>query len=466
MRKAAVNSLVLAVCLAFCPVATAQENASPNIVFVFTDDQGINDVGCYGSEIPTPNIDSIARDGARFTSFYAASAICTPSRFGLLTGRYPTLSQDRMLGALMFLDPSHAERGIHEHETTYVELLQRQGYRTALVGKWHLGHGEEKFWPTEHGFDSFFGHTGGCVDYFTMRYGLKPDWYRDRDLVDINGYATDIITDEAVRFLQRHDDDRPFYLHVAYNAPHFGKGWDYQRQSTANILQARAEDMVRAAGIEDITRRQFAAMTVRLDDGIGRILQAIEDTGLRDNTLVVFMTDHGGDPVYGGSNEPFRGGKATLFEGGIRVPCLLRYPGVIQPGTEISQAAWALDFFPTFCSLAGTELEEPPLGGEDLLSIISGERRVSRELYWELGNHEELNRKKWIALLQGNWKYVVSPGDGEMLFDIEADPNEEVNLAESHEDVRNDMEKRAHEISALHLLGPGSLLEQARPRSR
>lgn len=159
---------------AVIPFAAVRAADRPNIVMIFTDDQGWNDVGCYGSEIPTPHIDSLARDGLKLTQFYAASSICTPSRFGLLTGRYPTHSLDHLVGALMFLDPRDAQRGLRAGETTYASLLQQAGYTTALIGKWHLGHGEGQFWPTHHGFDSFFGHTAGCVDFLVCITGLSP----------------------------------------------------------------------------------------------------------------------------------------------------------------------------------------------------------------------------------------------------------------------------------------------------
>ena len=159
----------------------------PNIVMIFSDDQGYHDVGCYGSEIATPNIDRLAAEGMRFTQFYAASSICTPSRYGLLTGQFSHRSKDGLLSALMFLADADGHRGIRPGELTYASGLQQAGYHTALVGKWHLGHGEEQFWPTRHGFDTFFGHTGGCVDFFTLGYGNRPDWYRGRQLVETNG---------------------------------------------------------------------------------------------------------------------------------------------------------------------------------------------------------------------------------------------------------------------------------------
>jgi len=196
----------------------------PNIVLIFTDDQGIHDVGSYGSEIPTPHTDSLARDGLKFLSWYSASSICTPSRFGLLTGTNPCRSQDRLLGALMFLGEADRTRGIRAGETTLATVLQGAGYRTALIGKWHLGHGGPDFLPTRHGFDSFFGHTGGCVDFFTMRYGNQPDWYRDEALVDVSGYATDVLTDETVRFLGKQTGGPSVFLVLVLQRPALWQG--------------------------------------------------------------------------------------------------------------------------------------------------------------------------------------------------------------------------------------------------
>lgn len=435
----------------------------PNIVLIFSDDQGWNDVGAYGSEIPTPNIDRLAKEGIKFTHFYSASSICTPSRFGLLTGRNPSRSHDRLLGALMFMAEEDKVRGIHSDETTIATVLRDQaGYDTALIGKWHLGHGAPSFLPVNHGFDLFRGHTGGCIDYFTMTYGKIPDWYHGLDLVSENGYATELIADEATHYLEsRAKSEKPFFLYLAYNAPHFGKGYSPKDDAPVNIMQAQAADLKRVASIEDKVRREFAAMTVNLDDGVGQVLETLDQTGLADNTLVIFLTDHGGDPVYGGSNLPLRGTKATLFEGGLRVPCVMRWPGQIQPGTVIDQPVGSLDLFPTFCSLGGVETDDHVLDGIDLSPWLLHEsaEMKEREFFWELGAHAELDRQTWAALRSGSWKYLRSPTEGEFLFDLAADPNEEQNLAEVHPErlaeLRQHWETRAEAYrSASSSLAP------------
>lgn len=426
--------LAIGLALALALASAAAGSDRPNILLIFTDDQGINDVGCYGSEIPTPHIDRIAAEGVKFTNFYSASAICTPSRFGLLTGRNPSRSKHQLLSALMFMADEHKSTGIQPDETTIAEVLQAASYDTALIGKWHLGHGQPELLPTRHGFDRFIGHTAGCIDFFTMTYGLIPDWYHQEKLVSENGYATELITDEAVEFLteRKGAEKDPFFLYLAYNAPHFGKGYSPKDAAPVNLMQPQAADLKRVASIDDKIRREFAAMVVSLDDGVGRVLEALDECGLAKDTLVIFLTDHGGDPVYGGSNAPLRGDKATLFEGGIRVPCLMRWPGKIEAGSTNESLAWSLDLFPTFGNLAGAEFSRQLLDGNDLApALFEGAPMPERAFFWELGAHEELERKPWSAVRDGDWKYVQTPADGEFLFNLADDPNEQNDRAKT-----------------------------------
>lgn len=401
----------------------------PNILLIFTDDQGYNDVGLYGAEFPTPHIDRIGEEGIQFTQFYSASSICTPSRFGLLTGRNPIRSQHQLLSALMFMAEEHASTGIQPHETTIAEILRDEGgYDTGLIGKWHLGHGNESLLPLHHGFDTFIGHTGGCIDFFTMTYGIIPDWYNGSQHVSENGYATELITEEAIDWLRARTESRkPFFLYLAYNAPHFGKGYSPADQKPVNLMQPQAAELKRAAFIEDKIRREFAAMTISLDDGVGRVLEALDTFDLAENTLVIFLTDHGGDPTYGGSNTPLRGQKATLFEGGLRVPCLMRWPAVIEAGRKEHRPLSALDLFPSFCELAGIDSKDVPLlDGTSLVPVLDGSAAAPkpRQFLWQTGAHAELGRSNWTAYRDGDWKYVQSPREGEFLFHLADDPNE------------------------------------------
>ncbi len=423
----------------FLALALAALNATaatppPNILLIFTDDQGSHDVGCYGSEIPTPNIDRLAAEGMKFNQWYSASAICTPSRFGLLTGRNPSRSRHQLLSALMFMADEHKQTGIQPGETTIATKLKEAGYHTALIGKWHLGHGNTSLLPTRHGFDKFIGHTGGCIDFFTMTYGAIPDWYHQERRVPEDGYATDIISDEAVAHLtERKAADQPFFLYLAYNAPHFGKGYSPKDRAPVNLMQPKADAIKRVSFIPDKIRREFAAMTVSLDDGVGRVLGALKRLDLERDTLVIFLTDHGGDPTYGGSNVPLRGDKATLFEGGLRVPCIIRWPGRIAARSESDSLQTSLDLFPTLCKLAGIEADDARLDGRDLGPVLFDKAQWrDRTLFWELGAHAELERKPWSAVRSGRWKYVQTPSSGEFLFDLEVDPNEENDLSQAN----------------------------------
>ncbi|MEM6981196.1 MAG: sulfatase-like hydrolase/transferase [Planctomycetota bacterium] len=420
----------------------------PNILVILSDDQGMNDVGCYGSEIPTPNLDRLAHEGLRFTQFYAASSICTPSRFGLLTGRFAHRSIDRLTGALMFLSDDDANRGIRSSEITYASMLKQVGYQTHLVGKWHLGHGEDQFWPTEHGFDTFFGHTGGCVDFFTCQYGNQPDWYRGKELIETSSYATDVITDEAVRVIENTDRRQPWYIHLAYNAPHFGKGFDEQTQAPVNVMQPKLADLDKVSFIADPLRRSFAAKVIGMDASIGRILKALDKTQQADNTLVIFMTDHGGDPKYGGSNQPFRGGKATLFEGGLRVPCIVRWPGMTPANSVTDQVGSMLDWFPTFAEISGGKAPTH-LDGQSLSPLITSRNEPSlsdhRPIVWITGSHAELSRRSWRAIRSGRWKLIQAPDQTPMLFDVADDPFESNNLANIHPEI---VERLQQEIKA------------------
>lgn len=424
------KTLLLLVSLLCLPLYSSAADR-PNFVVIFTDDQGWNDVGCFGSEIPTPHIDRLAKEGVRFEQWYSASSICTPSRYGLLTGHNPSRSRDRLLGALMFLADEDKGRGIHPGETTLPSVLRKGGYSTHLVGKWHLGHGGSEFLPTRHGFDSFYGHTGGCVDFYTMRYGLTQDWYSGERLVDADGYATDLLTQEAVRVIENQKQEKPFFLLLAYNAPHFGKGWNDGKDETVNLLQPHPRDMARVRHITDITRRKYAAKVVGVDDGVGQVLAALRQANLDRNTLVLFLTDHGGDPNYGGSNIPYREGKATLFEGGIRVPAVLRWPAGAPAGRVAREPVSTLDLFPTFCELAEIDARPYQPDGYSLAPLLTLDLPVmpGREFFWELGSHAELERGQWLAYRKDDWKYVQTPDGTEHLFQIRRDPFESENLA-------------------------------------
>ena len=387
----------------------------PNFLIILSDDQGYGDAGCYGGEIPTPNIDSIARNGVRFTQYYAAGPVCTPSRYGLLTGRYPARSRDNLLDALM----PGSKRGIHSGETTVADVLKGRGYRTAVFGKWHLGDARPEFFPTRHGFQQFDGFVHGCIDFFDFTYGGMKCWYRNESLFQPpRGYTTDYITDRALEFL-RDFRNRPFLLYLPYNAPHYGKTWyDPVSRKARNALQAPEEYIARFAHIRDKDRQGYAAMVASLDDNIGRLLGTVRELKLEEDTLLVFASDNGGSLPYGGRNGPLRGQKGELFEGGIRVPCAMQWKGRIAPGSVAGQPAGGVDLMPTLCALAGSAVPER-VDGRDLRPVLFERQRFERELFWRTG---EGDAYRW-----GDWKYIKTAQGGEMLFDVESDPAEKMN---------------------------------------
>ncbi len=342
----------------------------------------------------------------------------------------------------MFTEARDQGRGIRPHERTVAEALRDHGYRTAIVGKWHLGHGKKEFFPTRHGFEQFYGFTSGAIDYFTLKYGDLADWYRQEGLLAETGFATELLTEGAVKFLKEQKGDRPFFLYLAYGAPHVGKGWDAVRGKATNVLQPRPQELARVQGIAEVRRREYAAMVLALDDGVGRVLAALDEAGLAKSTLVMFMTDNGATSTFSaGSNGPLRGQKGTLFEGGIRVPFLVRWPGRVRPDTRTDAVVTALDITPTLLRLAGAHTVPPGLDGDDVTPIFQGATPTAdRELFWEFGTA--------LALRVGNWKYLQVTGQDEMLFAIDRDRAEATNLAGKEPELLSRMRTRTEMLAA------------------
>ncbi len=404
----------------------------PNLVLINADDLGMGDISCYGSEIPTPNIDSIGQQGVRFTDFYVSSPVCTPSRFSQLTGLVPGRSRHNLTSPLMPTSERDSERGIEADEITIAEVLKRKGYASGLVGKWHLGHGNRRFLPTNHGFDYFYGFTPGCIDYFTLLYRSEPCFYRNEEMIQEQGYSTDLFTAEAVSFIKR-NKNRPFYLNLAHNAPHYGKA--DAPGAAANVLQAPDELIAEFNG-PDHERNVYSAMVASMDNGVGKVLDTLDRLELAESTLVIFTSDNGGSPDYGGNNDPYKGKKGTLFEGGIRVPCLMRWPGVIPPDVVSAQVGSHLDFFPTFAAIAGADIGERPLDGMDLSGAIRDPQgsTLQRTLFWDYNS--------WRAVRHGNWKYLIDRQGKPYLFDLETDPYEKENLVEKEPSLAVELAKK------------------------
>lgn len=404
----AVTSLMGTSLLSRC--TTVKKN--PNILLIFTDDQGIGDVSCYGSEIPTPNIDSIAQNGVKFEYFYTSAPVCTPSRYSLLTGRYPVRAGSRaFLGALM--PGTHDDMKLAPDEVTLGDTLKEIGYKTALIGKWHLGHGSIEYGPNNHGFDYFYGFLPGCVDFYKHTYREAPAWWRNKELIEEEGYATDLLTGEAIKFIENNKNN-PFFLYLAYNSPHYGKAPE------GNLLQAPIEFHKKNPDATD--REIYAAMVKSLDDGIGKVFETLKGLNLEENTLIIFISDNGGSLPYGGSNGKYKGQKGTLWEGGIKVPCLMQWKGKIKPGTVTKQVAGNVDILSTLLNITGTKLPDRIIDGIDISDVLLETKpRKNRTLLFK-------TKRESIVYREGDWKYLKDTDGTEYLFDLLEDPYENKNL--------------------------------------
>jgi arylsulfatase A-like enzyme len=408
------------------PFAVATEGqarsgpARPSVVLIVLDDLGYGDLGCYGCEdIRTPHIDRLARQGVRLTDFYSNGPLCTPTRAALMTGRY-----QQRVGLEWAIAPGEKEPGLPVDETTLARSLKRQGYATALIGKWHLGY-RRQFGPLAHGFDEFFGFLSADIDYYSHReINGEPDLYEGDRPVARDGYMTDLINERAVAFIEKHAD-RPLFLEVAYSAVH----WPFQAPD-------RPEDVRDARTWYAGDRRDYAMMLERADDGVGAILDALERHGLTERTLVIVTNDNGGEVLSRG--EPLRGGKGILLEGGIRVPCVLRWPGRLPAGQVSALPALTFDLTATILAAAGAEPPEGrPLDGIDLVPILDGSRPApERTLFWRIVR----GRSGQWAARKGNWKYIRYAG-GELLFDLESDVAERRDLSGRHPETLAELRK-------------------------
>jgi arylsulfatase A len=407
--------------------ASAQKSDSqrPNIVLIITDDVGYGDLGSYGApDVKTPNIDRLARDGVRLTDFYANGSTCTPTRAGLISGRYQQrFGLERPLGAGGAAD---AERGLSPTGRSLPQLLKNNGYATALIGKWHLGWKDE-FSPTAHGFDYFFGFKSGYVDYYQHTAGadapLKADLFENDRPVEAPGYMTDLITERSVRFIEQ-NAGRPFFIDVSYNAAH----WPYQRPDEPTT----ARDHGRHLGPLDeptSTRADYVAMLERADQGVGRILAALDRSGLRRNTIVIFTNDNGGEWL--SRNAPLFHHKGSVWEGGIRVPAIIRWPGRIPAGRVSGQVGITMDLTVSILAATGTSVPaEARLEGINLLPVLEGRApKIERTLFWRV-----TGARTQQAVRSGEWKLLLDGGRA-MLFNLRADVGERDNLIGQRSDV-------------------------------
>ena len=408
------------------PAQTIEEEFKPNIIVILPDDLGWNDVGYQGSFIQTPIMDQLVANGAIFTQHYVMPT-CTPSRVSLITGKYPS--------RYGVLSPAYGEV-IDEGDVTLASLLKEQGYHTAISGKWHMG--SPPYTPLKYGFESSYGYFDGQIDPYTHEYKRETEftqyqsWHRNDEFLKEEGHATDLITREAVRVIKE-TNDRPFFLYVAYSVPHYPL-------SEPEEWTALYEDYHIAE-----SRKWYAASVSHMDDGIGQIIEALDETGKRNNTLVLFVSDNGGqDSWYSnsdyhgdyadkphdvlGNNFPLRGWKVDLYEGGIRVPAFANWPGVIQAGMEIHTPIHIADWLPTLAYLAQgqSDVEDLLLDGENIWPLFDPDLPTyeAHPFYWKV--------REGSAVRDGKWKLISFTNGNVELYDLEADFRETTNRASQY----------------------------------
>jgi len=414
----------------------------PNFVVFLTDDQGYGDLSCMGAtDFRTPHLDRLAASGCRFTNWYSNAPVCSPSRASLLTGRYPGNA-----GVRSILAGHRTATGLPPEVPTIAAALKKLDYRTAMFGKWHLGLAEGSR-PHDHGFDEWFGFMAGCIDYYSHIFywgmnvpGPQKDplhdlWNNGRE-VYLNGrYFTELITERAVDYLRRTaESDEPFFLYVPYNAPHYP-------------MHAPKKYVDRFGDLPP-DRRIMAAMLSAMDDSVGEILGEVEHQGRLDDTCVFFMSDNGPsretrnwldgctDPYYGGTTGKLKGHKFSLYEGGIRVPGIMSWPGRIPAGGVIDEVAAAMDVFPTFLEAAGADASDYDLDGCDLMpTMTQSAPSPQRDVFWEMGDQTAVRRGRWKLVLNGQLVEGAPPEDAVHLADLDADMGETINLADKHPDV-------------------------------
>lgn len=418
-------TLVLA---ALAALVTSQLSAAepaprPNIVVILADDLGSHDVGWRGSEIKTPNLDALANRGARLNQFYV-QPVCSPTRAALMTGRYPF-----RYGFQTGVVRPWAQYGLPLEERTLAAALQEAGYETAIVGKWHLGHFQPEYQPTRRGFDHQYGHYNGMIDYFTHIRDGGFDWHRNDQENHDEGYSTHLIGNEAQRRIKERNREKPLFLYVPFNGVH----------SPFQVPEEYSNRYPQLSG----NRKIYAGMTTAVDEAVGKIVAALEEEKLLDNTLIIFSSDNGGpNPGRLTDNGKYRAGKGSVYEGGVRVCAFATWDGHIKPG-DIETPIHITDLYPTLLGLAGAKKEQAlPLDGYDVWPVLAGKGKSPRKsIVINAGSEQN-------AIRVGNWKLVVrSAGNGPELFDLAKDPSEKTNVAAEHPEVVKDLEAQLAEAT-------------------
>lgn len=408
-RRTVLKGLAATGALAGQHLAAATPKVRPNILVILADDMGYADVGCFGSRhIRTPYIDGLATQGVKLTDCYANSPVCSPTRLSMITGRYNVAFRTGLVEP--FSAGPWGDSAVPANYPTLPAVMRDAGYRTSLIGKWHLGESEAAS-PLNHGYQEFFGFLGGAIDYFSHEYIGRPALRKDAQAETRPGYMTTLLADEAIRSLGRHAAARePFLMSLYFNAPH----WPWEGPEDFALNNPGAD--YSGGSLET-----YARMTESLDTNIGRVLRALDTLGLAQDTLVVFTSDNGGERY--SEVWPFQGMKGYLLEGGIRVPGIVRFPGRIPAGSISTQMAITMDWAPTFLDAAGiSPARGQTLDGISLLPALTSARTVSRSLFWRFQGHRQR------AARIGNWKYYRLEDD-EFLFDLSEDTMERANKA-------------------------------------
>jgi len=423
-----------------CIPSKVIEPGSPvNIILIVSDDQGYNDLGVCGSpDVKTPNLDRLASEGIRLTSFYVTASASTPSRCSLLTGRYPQRNgtyelfrNDRVDDGYQYNEYEYRtspERilGTDVREVLLPQLLKKAGYVTGIFGKWDMGQ-LRRFLPLQRGFDHFYGFVNTGIDYYTHeRYGVHS-MYRSNEpsLEDKGIYSTYLFEREAVRFVKE-NRDKPFFLYLPFNSPHGSSSLDPEIRGT---IQAPPEYLAlypEGISVREKRRRGYMAATTCMDNAIGNLLHIVDSLGLEKNTIVIFFSDNGGGT--GSINSPLRGGKATMWEGGLRVPCIVKWPGHIKQGSVSANFVSSLELFPTILEAAGIEKPESlVIDGFSILPLLKGIKELKRdEMYWEF-------RDEYAARI-GNLKWIEA-GKASGLYDLTKDIGEKNDLSGSEKNT-------------------------------
>lgn len=395
----------------------AAEDTRPNIVLIVSDYMGYRDTGPYGAtDILTPSLDRLADEGVRMTDFYAAAPVCGPARAALYTGRYPA--------RIGFEKNIRSEAdGLDARVPSLPQLLGRAGYRTALYGKWHLGYRADAT-PNAHGFEHFIGHHQWTIGYFNhLTQGGEPGLFENDRLLEREGYLTDLLTEATVDFIQRNRDER-FFVTLAFNAA-------LPPYQPPGLPEA---DWDRGWDVNEATREDYVKMVERMDDGIGKVLAALDSNELTERTLVIFLYDHGGRHLV--DSTPLFHGFANLWEGGIRIPMLMRYPGRVPAGEVSSLPGIAMDITATILQAAGLGEETRALDGIDLVPLLDGRRKApERRFFWRAKLY---GFGQQYAVRDGRWKFVQHDST-QFLFDVVDDPGERSNLFRERPDIVNSL---------------------------